>query len=108
MAALSSITRTRWASESGSPGIGRLRRCERQRQGESGAPAGTGAFGVQRAAQCLGREGAAVQSETVAVRTGREAVTEDPVEVCLGDADPRIDYGDEHRCRRRADPHGYT
>src|SRR2546421_4394607 len=44
MAALSSITRTRCMRESASPDIGRLRRGERQRQGEGGALTRAGAL----------------------------------------------------------------
>jgi hypothetical protein len=63
---------------------------------------------VQRAAQCLGRESAAVQSETVAVRASREAMIEDSVQVFLGDSDPRINDGDQRRIVRCANPDGHA
>src|SRR5207244_13372562 len=90
MAVLSSITRTRCMRESASPDIGRLRRGERQRQGEGGALARAGAFRVQRAAQFPGRERAAVQSEAVAVRARREAVVEDPLQVLPRSEERRV------------------
>src|SRR5439155_26228785 len=97
MAALSSITRTRCMRKSASPDIGRLRRGERQRQGEGGTLAGPGAFRVQRAAQFPGRERTAVQPEAVAVRARREAVVEDPLQVLPGDADPGVDHREAPR-----------
>src|ERR1019366_796285 len=108
MAGLSSIIRTRCLSSSESFAIERLRPCEGQRQGEGGALAGSGTFGLQPSAQFLGRECAAVQSEAVTVLASGEAVTEDAFEVVLRDADARIDDGDEHRSLRRPDPDGYT
>src|SRR5207237_986677 len=71
------MTTTRWRSRSASACITRLRGSERQSQGERGAVAGTGALGQQGAAQGLGGERTAVQSETVALGAGGEAVAED-------------------------------
>src|SRR5205085_1245959 len=68
------MTRTRWRSRSASACITRLRGSERQSQGERGAVAGTGALGQQGAAQGLGGERTAVQSETVALGAGGDAV----------------------------------
>ena len=75
---------------------------------DDGALAGTGAFCEQRAAQCLGRQGAAVQSEAVTVRASREAMIEDSVQVLLRDSDPGINDGDQRRIVRCANPDGHT
>src|SRR5881398_2547346 len=99
------MTRTRWRSRSASACITRVRGSERQSQGERGAVAGTGALGQQGAAQGLGGERTAVQSETVAVGAGGEAVAEDALEVLPGNSDTRVDHGHEHRVFARADPH---
>src|ERR1700720_634445 len=107
MAGLSSITRTRCVSKSGSLCIKQLPRLDRKRQGKRGTLTGTGAFRVQRAAHLFGCERAAVQSEAVAVRASGEAVTEDSLQVFFGDADAGVDDGDEHRSIRCADPDGH-
>src|SRR5438309_12096183 len=101
------MTRTRWRSRSVSACITRLRGSERQSQGKRGAVAGTGALGLQGAAQGFSGERTAVQSETVAVGAGGEAVAEDALEVLPGNSDTRVDHGHEHRAVARPDPHRY-
>src|SRR5580658_10128435 len=103
MAGLSSIISSRWVSSSGSSAMGRLRLGEGQRQGEGSPLAGSGTRALQRTAEVLGGQRAAVQAEAVAVFARREAVTEDALEVLRRYADAGIDDGHHHRAIDR--PH---
>src|ERR1700756_1034421 len=86
--------------------IERLRRSERQCQGEGGALVAPGTLRLQRATELLGCERAAVQPETMSVAAGREAVIEDALQILLRDADPGVGDGNQDRAGVGADAHG--
>src|SRR5581483_4111452 len=107
MPGLSSIISRRWVSNSDSSATGLLRLGEGQRQGEGSPLASSGALALQRAAEILGRQRAAVQTKAVAVFARSEAVTEDALEILRRDAYAGIADSDQHRAidRAHADSH---
>src|SRR3984885_6038944 len=99
MDALSStINIRRWASDAGSA-TGGLRAVEGQFEYERGSAARPLAGHPQRAAEFLRRKSPAVQAESVSVRAGGEAVSEQTRHVLRRNAHPVVDDANAHAGR---------
>src|ERR1700688_3262673 len=106
MAALSSMIRMRRLARVAVLRTDGVARRARQLENEGRSASRPIAFRMQRSAQFLGRERAAVQTEAVSGLPCRKAVSEQAVQVLRRDADAMVDDGDPHAVRRGSDPYG--
>src|ERR1700738_2037322 len=104
MAALSSMTRMRRLARVAVLRTEGVARRARQLENEGRSAAWPIAFRMQRSAQFLGRERAAVQAEAVPGLPCRKAVSEQAVHVLRRDADAVVDHGEAHAVRGGSDP----